>query len=213
MEPDELIEVAALCEAELRPLDDRDWSVRAGELDWSCRDTLEHLCSLAYPSVLATRSTSFRPVALRVDSGASIDELLWTMRAGAHVLAEVARAAPPTVRAFHPAGMADPSGFVAMEADELLVHAHDIASRLGSSFRPPDDLARGVLDRLFPWWPTDVEPWPALLWANGRAPLLGHQDQGAEWLWHCAPVEEWDGAVPRWDPITQQRAQDGDRGL
>lgn len=202
MEPDALIEVAALCEAKLQAHLDHDWSVKAGELDWSCRVTLEHVCSLGYPSVLATRSSSFRPVALAVNTDADIGELLWTMRAGAHVLAEIARAAPPTARAFHPAGMADASGFVAMEGDELLVHTHDIAAGLGTGFRPPDHLTLAVLDRLFPWWPKDAEPWPALLWANGRGSLRGHEDRGAEWLWHCAPLDEWDGTVPTWDPVT-----------
>jgi hypothetical protein len=117
------------------------------------------------------------------------------------ILAEVARAAPASARAFHPAGVADPSGWVAMGMDELLVHTHDIAKGLGVPFDIDGGLARLVLDRLFPWWPTDADPVAALLWANGRADLPTIPTPGAAWLWHCAPLAEWDGTIPIWDPV------------
>jgi hypothetical protein len=122
----------------------------------------------------------------------------------AAVLADVVRAAPPAARAFHPAGVADPSGFAAMGCDEILVHTGDIATGLGIGFEPPAGLCARVLARLFPWAPGDAEPWPALQWANGRIGLPGHERQDADWYWHCAPLEEWDGTLarrhvaPRW---------------
>src|SRR5438445_480517 len=131
--PDELIRVADLCLAALEPVAGSDWTARAGRLEWSCRQTLEHLCSLAYTSQLATRAQSFRPMALQVVQAAPIDQLLWTMHVGAVVLAEVARAAPPAARAFHPAGMADASGWVAMGMDEWLIHTGDIAAGLAGA--------------------------------------------------------------------------------
>jgi hypothetical protein len=179
--------------------------VPAGDLEWTCRETLEHVCGLAYAPVLATRATSFRPLALAVVPGAPLDDLLWTMRASARVLAEVARAAPAGVRAYHPAGMADPTGFVAMGMDEVLVHTADITTGLGVEWAPDEAAVGLVLDRLFPWWPRDADPWSALLWANGRRDLPGRPSPGAEWLWHCAPLDEWDGTVPRWDPVRGRR--------
>lgn len=203
---DDLLTASEVCVAALGPLVDLSWSPRAGALEWSCRQTVEHLCGLAYAPVLATRATELHPLALRVAPNAAIAELLWTTEAMAAVLAEVARAAPGSARAFHPAGRADPSGFVAMGIDELLVHTHDITTGLGAAFDPGSHLPRLILDRLFPWWPDrEAEPWPALLWANGRIPLAGHATPGAEWLWHCAPIAEWNGTIPRWDP-TNQRA-------
>jgi Mycothiol maleylpyruvate isomerase N-terminal domain len=56
-------------------------------------------------------------------------------------------------------------------------------------------LARAIVERLFPWAPVGGDPWPALLWANGRIELPGHPRQ-ARWRWHCAPLEEWDGVNP-----------------
>lgn len=190
----------------MAPLADRDWSARAGDLDWSCRETLAHLCGLAYAPVLATQAQDFRPLALAVVPDAGVEDLLSTMRAMAAILAEVARAAPPSARAFHPAGPADATGFVAMAIDELLVHTHDIAVGLGETFEPDDAMVVAVLDRLFPWWPRDAPPVPALLWANGRIALPAHDRLGEEWLWHSAPLEEWDGTIPRWDPVAKRPA-------
>ena len=86
-------------------------------------------------------------------------------------------------------------GFLAMGCDEILVHGWDAVRGFGGKFAVPEDLARPVLRRLFPWAPTDAPPWPALLWANGRVDLPGQPRQGPDWLWHCAPLEEWDGTV------------------
>jgi hypothetical protein len=97
------------------------------------------------------------------------------------------------------------SGFLAMGMDELLVHTHDIASALGAAFEPAPPVATLVLDRLFPWWPREAEPWQALLRANGRIALPGHAQLGEEWLWHCAPLVDWDGSIPRWDPVEKKR--------
>ena len=40
-----------------------------------------------------------------------------------------------------------------------------------------------------------ADPWPALLWANGRIDLPG-QERQVDWRWQCAPLEEWDGLNP-----------------
>jgi hypothetical protein len=95
--------------------------------------------------------------------------------------------------------MADPSGWLAMGMDEFILHTYDISQGLGLRFVPDEANVRIVLDRLFPWWPRKAEPWSALLWANGRSVLSDSDDFGGTWLWHCAPLEEWDGTVPRWD--------------
>jgi hypothetical protein len=201
---DDLLMAANLCAQTLKPAVDADWSAQAGSTEWTCRQTLEHVCGLAFAPQLATRAEGLRPLALQIASDASIAQLQQTMHAMAVILAEVARAAPPTARAFHPAGMADPSGWVAMGMDELLVHTHDIAGGLGLDYQIEADLAQLVLDRLFPWWPRGANPQSALLWANGRADLPQRPSPGDAWLWHCAPLAEWDGTVPRWDAAAKR---------
>jgi hypothetical protein len=113
----------------------------------------------------------------------------------ATVLARVIDGSPPGARGWHPHGLADASGFAAMACDELLVHTDDSARGLGVPFAPPTPLVRATLERLFPWAPAGADPWPALLWSNGRVALPGHPRQ-ARWRWHCAPLEEWDGVNP-----------------
>ena len=207
--PDDLIAAADGCAAALAPLLDQDWDVPAGDLDWTCRQTIEHVCALAYGPLLAARATSFEPLALTVAPGAPLDALLRTMSTMARVLAEVARAAPPSARAYHVAGMADPSGFLAMGMDELLVHTADITTGLGAPYTPDERLVTVVLERLFPWAPGDPDPWTALQWANGRLGLPGRPSPGASWVWHCAPLEEWDGTVPEWDPVAGRKVPPG----
>ena len=36
----------------------------------------------------------------------------------------------------------------------------------------------------------------ASLWACGRVALDERPSLGADWEWHCAPLEEWEGEVP-----------------
>jgi hypothetical protein len=76
------------------------------------------------------------------------------------------------------------------------VHTGDAARGLGLSFTPSAGLSRATLRRLFPWAPTDADPWQGLLWANGRVDLPG-QERQTGWRWHCAPLAEWDGVNPR----------------
>jgi hypothetical protein len=92
-------------------------------------------------------------------------------------------------------GMADPSGFAAMACDEMLIHTDDAARGLGLAFSPRHDLAELVLRRLFPWVPVDADPWPLLRWANGRI-ALGGRARLEGWVWHCAPLDEWNGEPP-----------------
>jgi hypothetical protein len=121
--------------------------------------------------------------------------------AAAATLAAVARAAPPGARAYHNHSMADTTGFIAMGCDEILVHGWDAVRGFGADFAPPAELAERVLRRLFPWAPTNESPWLALLWANGRADLPSRVRTGPDWSWHCAPLDEWDGTVPRQDTL------------
>lgn len=200
MRPADLVTAAGLVRSTLRPLIGADWSVRAGDLDWDARRTLEHLPDTLtwYAVQLATRARGDLPGPRHGDPSMSIADLLTVTVATATVLSEVAAAAPPTARAFHLAGRADPEGWVAMGCDELLIHADDIARGLGARFEPPAELCERVLRRLFPWAPPEPDPWQGLRWANGRTALPGRERLGADWVWHCAPLEEWDGTIPRW---------------
>ncbi len=197
--PEDVRAAAAAFRETLSSAVDLDWSVRAGGLDWTCRQTLEHIpnTQISYASQLATAATDRIPRAQGGQDQLTIAELILSVEVNASILEHVIRAAPQGVRAYHAAGMADASGFAAMGCDEILIHTADIATGFGIDFEPPADLCGRVLARLFPWAPADVGDWDGLRWANGRLalPEIGAQDEN--WRWHCAPLSEWDGQVAR----------------
>ncbi len=197
--PDDLISAAGICKHALSPMQSRDWSVRAGDLDWDCRRTLDHIAdTLAlYAGYLASQSRGRLPVMRDGDPDLPVDELLVVVETQAAVLVAVSRSTPSGARAFHPAGMADMSGYIAMACVEILIHTDDIASGLGCSFRPPDELCLRVLNRLFPWAPKGGDAWSTLRWACGRAALPDQERIGPDWYWHSAPLDEWDGTVKK----------------
>jgi hypothetical protein len=184
---------------------DRDWrTVPAGSLDWTCWETAEHLSDALFgyaaqlgparPSV-----TTYVPFGWRQSrpegpyltifgdhaqgGQAGLLEVLETCGA---MLAAMVQTAPAGKMSFHNYGASDPSGFAAMGVVEVLVHTYDMAAGLGLPWAPPEDLAAGVLDRLFPSAPAGVAPWPALLWCTGRADL---PDLPApeSWRWDGTP--------------------------
>ena len=197
--PDDLVAAARVCVETLAPAAELDWSVPAGDLEPTCRDTVDHIVSTQtfYATQLANEVPIRLPKLRKHDPDASLEEMLDLVPASAAILAAVARAARPEARSFHAAGMADAEGFLAMGCDEIVVHTGDIAVGLGLAYAPPADLCAAVVARLCPWAPTDTDPWPTLWWANGRAPLGDRARLDPDWYWHCAPLEEWDGRTTR----------------
>lgn len=197
---DDLLEAASAARSALGPTTERDWTVPAGDLVWDVRTTLTHVADALgwYAAHLAVQSRGRLRFDFRIHDDASDAELLDVLGAAAATLAQVARAAPQGARGYHPAGMADGSGFLAMGCDEMLVHCWDAARGLGVEFVPPTELAERVLRRLFPWAPRHEPAWRALLWANGRIGLASQPERpGPGWEWHCAPLDEWDGTIPQ----------------
>lgn len=199
MDGSDLRHTAGHAVAALRPALDLDWSAAAEGLDWSCRRTLDHIADalVLYAAHLAMRAPERLPFLRDGNPGAEVEALLGGVPVAAAILAELVDAAPAGTRAFHPAGMADPSGFAAMGCDEIAIHTHDIASGLGIPYRPPSEVCEAVIGRLFPWAPDGDDPWLTLLWLNGRGELGSRSRLDADWWWHCAPLDEWDGTVKR----------------
>jgi hypothetical protein len=197
--PADLRQATDLLRSTLAPSMSADWSLPAGDLEWPCARTLEHVANATtrYALHLASRAAGPLPPPRRHDPDLSVDDLLALASASAATLAEVAAAAGPEARGYHPAGMADAEGFLAMGCDEILVHGHDIATGLGTGITVPGDLCTRVVARLFPWAPDDTDPWATLLWANGRAALGDRPRLDPDWHWWCAPLAEWDGARKR----------------
>lgn len=181
---------------------DADMARPAGALEWTCGETLAHIGDAVgwYAANLARRSTTSAGYP-DTPTSMPVADLVDILRSAAAVLAVVVRNADPADRAWHSFGIADRSGFAAMGCDEILVHGYDLAQGLGFDFLPPPQPVERTLRRIFPWapGPDEADPWAALLWANGRIPL-GERPPETKWLWHCAPLQDWNGEIRRWKP-------------
>ena len=148
--PEHVLESARVLRAALAPHLHRDWSVRAGELTWSCRETLLHAADCWYAVELSSQRRDGLPPLLVWRAGLTPEEELAAHDAAASLLAAVLRGVPPETRGYH-GQLTDAEGCAAMHCDEVLVHGYDIALGLGVAFEPPSDLVQRVRDRLFPW--------------------------------------------------------------
>jgi uncharacterized protein (TIGR03083 family) len=194
----EVLRAAGECQAFLGAAVDQDWTRPVPGLEWTVAEVVAHVPQglLWYATDLAAGPRELSAMDLRVRPETPPPDLVRALDSYATVLARVIDGAAPGARGWHPWGLADASGFAAMACDELLVHTGDAARGLGLRFTPSAALAGATLRRLFPWAPTDGDPWRALLWANGRVDLPGRERQTG-WRWRCAPLAEWDGTNPR----------------
>ena len=196
--PDDLLLAASLCHEALAPLADvDDWSRPAHGLEWPCRRTLQHIGNALdwYGLLLvAPSSERFMSLGLRyVDQ--SIAAMLEIVQRRAALLRHLTAGADPATRGYHYWGNPDRSGYVAMGCAEILLHTDDITRAFGQAFQPPDPICTGIVRRLFPWAPAEVEGWTGLQWATGRQDLPGYARVPANWVWHASPVAEWDGEI------------------
>jgi hypothetical protein len=181
-----IVAAVAATEDVLGRLVDRDWSVPAGGLEWTCAQTAVHAanCLAKYAAQLAGRVEGgylkFRLVAAPDEAPA---EILRMLGSAGRLLAAAVDGAPDDARAWH-WGMTDRSGFAAMGIGELLVHTYDIAWGLCVDWRPPAALAGAVLARLMPAVAHD-DTAAALLAATGRIALAGQPPAG-DWVWRPA---------------------------
>jgi hypothetical protein len=179
------------------------WGNQAGTLDWTCWETVEHIADdlFAYATQLTPATppggyipiamTSARPdgpqSAIHIDPSSGAASLLQAVEACGALLVAMITTSSPDTRAWHPEGISDPEGFAAMGVTETLVHGYDVAQGLGVPWEPPADLCARVLSRLFPSVPAEPLPWPAFLWATGRADLPD-RPRLADWHWHAEPT-------------------------
>jgi hypothetical protein len=163
-------------------------------LEWSCRDTAEHLADdlfcyavqLAPPPVPADRMVAFAchprepdgpELSVRADPGAGAAGLLEIIAASGALLVAMVTVAPPGRRGHHVFGPADAEASAAMGIIETVVHAHDIARGLDVTYRPDPGICARTLARLMPAVDPGDDPWEALLRATGRRGDVG------PWRW------------------------------
>jgi hypothetical protein len=184
--------------AALQPAASADWSVRAGDLEWDCWETAEHVAddlffyaaqlgAPGYADYLPLRAEPNRPGGepntIRVVADAGPAGLFTTLSAMAALLASMVRTAEQGTRGHHSFGPADASASAAMGVLEVFVHTYDLAAGLGVAWEPDRDLCARVLARLVPEVPRTDDAWSDLLWACGRIELDGRERRpdGCRW--------------------------------
>ncbi len=194
---DDLLACVATAVAALRAGTDGDWSVPAGDLEWDCWETVEHLADdLFYYAVElgSPRPGEYLPIeaqarhpggarnTIRAEPEEGATGLLAVLTASAALLAAMVRVTPATVRAHHTFGPADPEASAAMGVLETVVHTYDVARGLGVAWSPDPDLCARVLARLLPEVERGDDAWADLLWATGRV-AQPHRPRRGTWGW------------------------------
>ncbi|TDB81689.1 maleylpyruvate isomerase N-terminal domain-containing protein [Micromonospora sp. KC721] len=177
---------ASECTQVLEKAIDQDWSRNAAGLEWTCRQTLDHMALgvVGYAGLLiAQPADRYITLFASLDPRAPIPACLEGLRIAGTVLARAVREATPDVRAWHPWGHSDGPGFAAMGIVELVVHTHDIARALGLDWVPPDGLCGPAVERLFPDAPAGHAAVDTLLWCTGRI-ALARAGRREQWQWH-----------------------------
>jgi hypothetical protein len=168
--PDDVVAAAAAAEAALRPVAGRDWSVRAGPLDWDVEQTITHMigATAKYTLYLASRCQHFIGLSVTRWPDATNEEVIDSVVPVAAGLAAVAAVTPTGVRAYHVTGPSSAADYVGRACVELLVHTDDALNGLGVGFAPPADLCRRVMAQVVPEAAGPGHPWHDLLAASGR---------------------------------------------
>ena len=168
--PDDVVASAATAGAALRPVADRDWSVRAGPLDWDVEQTITHMIAATakYTLYLASRCEHFIGLSVTRWPDATNEEVIDSVVPVAAGLAAVAAITPPDVRAYHVTGPSSAADYLGRACVELLVHTDDALSGLSVAFAPPADLCQRVLAQQFPDAAGPGNAWHGLLAASGR---------------------------------------------
>jgi Mycothiol maleylpyruvate isomerase N-terminal domain len=120
---------------------DQEWRVPAGDLEWDCRETVEHMADdlFAYAGQLGPRRPpleTYVPFAwqrreggptLTIFTEADTENagLVQVFEACGAFLSSLVATVPPGTRAWHSMGVGDPEGFAAMGVVEVLVHMRD----------------------------------------------------------------------------------------
>lgn len=112
-------------------------------------------------------------------------DLVRELGIAAELLARTIALAGPDDRAWHPWGVADPSGMAAIGTAEIVLHTDDVATAAGLPWAPPAGPVAATLARLFPDAPADDDRWAVLRWATGRGDLPG-RERVSDWQYAMA---------------------------
>jgi hypothetical protein len=171
----------------------RDWSARAGTLEWSCTRTADHAydATLAIGFFLASRRQDRYPELggpTTLGNAPWPSQLVEGIAIAGRLVAGVVATTPEEVRAIiwrrPETAVAPPSDFAPRAALEAILHGHDVAAGIGVPYEPPEGLCERLRDHTHDWphwrspgWkrlPRTSDPWQDLLDASGRSRFVAY---------------------------------------
>ncbi|BCL12595.1 CPCC family cysteine-rich protein [Micromonospora sagamiensis] len=194
MEAQDLERAVRMMGEVLEPLSAHDWSVAAGTLTWTCRETLVHIGHdlLAYAAQVAGRvKDAYLPLDLVIRDDAPVSDVLAAVEACGGLLVAALRVAGPDTRAWH-FGSCDVSGFAALGVAEVVLHTYDITQGLKVNWWPPGKFSTRILARLAPDAVTRQRQKTGKR-AHSTQVLLRHAGRLGDvgpWRWRIVPEEQ-----------------------
>jgi DinB superfamily len=180
MDLDEYAQVLEEVRRVLSDLVEQDWSRRAGALEWTCWQTVDHMldCLLSYAMQVAGRvQTDFLPFGeLHAEPEASNQDLLAGLGAVGQIFHDVVSRAEPGITASDGLVSLDVGDWCATAAYELVLHAHDVAIGLGVEWELPSGLCSTITASPALWMfdralgEREPDPWLCLVVGSGRLP-------------------------------------------
>ena len=164
---------------------ERDWSVQAGTVEWTCARTANHaIDTLVAPAFfLASRRTDRYPEGgWSPGDDATPQQFVDAVEMGARLLGGVVSSAPEDAEALlfrMPPTIGVAADFAPRGALELVLHAQDVCAGLGVDLQPPRDACENLRRHVSDWpfwgsyWPRlsmTGDPWLDLLESSGRRP-------------------------------------------
>jgi hypothetical protein len=178
MTPDEFDLIARDATEALSSVVDEDWSRRAGTLDWTCRETIDHTidCAFSYAMQVAARAQSgFLPFGeLRSKMVASNTDLLAGLTAVARMMHDVVACAPQGTVASDGVVTLDLSDWCARGAYEIVLHTNDVLSGLEVDWQLRTELCDAIMSSPQLWMFDRTKAilaatsWTKLLVGSGR---------------------------------------------
>jgi hypothetical protein len=157
---------------------DRDWAVLAGDSEWSCWQTIDHVidCVFSYGLQIGSQTRGgFLPFnELHALPSATPADLVAGLRGVGALFLGVVRHAPLHTVASDGVALLNLSDWCARAGYELALHTHDVVRSFGHQLAVPATTAQAISDSPALWFfdrkaaDSSSEPWQALLLGSGR---------------------------------------------
>lgn len=175
---DELVDALDAAFSALDQVVDRDWTLLAGSLRWTCWQTIDHAtdCVHSFALQIASEADSgFLPFApMHAEVRATPSEMIQALRGVSALLVAIARVAPQDRTASDGIVSMTIADWRARTAYEVVLHTYDVVTGLSGSFSLSDELAASIVrsEALWMFDRSKVEDvsgtWTGLIKGSGR---------------------------------------------